>query len=270
MKVKHQGSLPISWTLRPPETPEDEPVDKVELGRRLAATAGLAAISAPFPSSARGLTEQQRQEVMERVEPGDILLTTTAGSLGWELFEKARWGTDWTHAALYVGNGRVVEATTKYGVINRSLEGALKTHELAILRPRYANTQEVTSVVARAGELVGRPFDPLFLQGNQTEMFCSELVLEALSAQRSPQEIPVSRVSGRDMVSPDDFLKSPQVDVVWKTDNTFGKRMANYWPVAACSIAGAAVGGALFGWKGGVVGAAGGVVASSLLAAALK
>ena len=78
-----------------------------------------------------------RAELQKRLEPGDILVTSTAKSKSildraWDMASRSVQG-DKTHASMYVGGGKVVEMIN--GIRHRPLEESLRRIEGVALRP---------------------------------------------------------------------------------------------------------------------------------------
>ena len=90
------------------------------------------------------------------VNPGDIILTRNAGSDEVEN-QSPGW---WNHAAIYVGNGWVIEAQMGQGVIVTSFDEFCKHYPyIMVLRPRGACRHRLAAMINTAKRLVGRPYD---------------------------------------------------------------------------------------------------------------
>jgi hypothetical protein len=92
----------------------------------------------------------------EKLQPGDVVLTCGRGfELGSlpirtaNFFKRGYGDRGWTHAALYIGYGQVVEAFPG-GIVKRSFKEAYLTEKLDLLalRPIKANAQAIAKVVA--------------------------------------------------------------------------------------------------------------------------
>ena len=93
------------------------------------------------------------------LEPGDVILSTTSHPIS-EAIRKVT-GSEVSHSALYVGNGRVIEAIEE-GVIIRSLDTSLADDSLAVAyRHRDMTPVKAQAVIAFAEDHARKktPFD---------------------------------------------------------------------------------------------------------------
>jgi cell wall-associated NlpC family hydrolase len=136
------------------------------------------------PSGGGGLCIGQ-----DTLQPADIIVSTTRAFAS----EAIRFDTHSpvSHAALYAGNGEVVEALTQ-GVVRHTLPVALADDVLAVAYRSPQMTGEIADrIVAYAASQLGRPYNFLgallstrpilcHLSGSQpASFFCSQLVFEA-------------------------------------------------------------------------------------------
>lgn len=97
----------------------------------------------------------------DALQIGDIIVSTTS-KLGSRIIRLGT-GADVSHAILYVGDGRVVEAIED-GVVERSLAEALADASLAVaLRHPRLTAEQALRVRDTAGKAVGLKFDGLGL-----------------------------------------------------------------------------------------------------------
>lgn len=260
----------------PAEAPavQSPPRDQVSLGedriekstRTLTQWALVGALSTPCLTTSSALTDAEKDEIRATVQPGDVLLRNRNGYPLWNLYEHAQFGSsDYNHSALYIGNGRIIEAGPGRGTAEKSLDGFLHCNQAAVLRPRWRSDEQRDAALSYALAKVGTPYDPYFNHANDNELYCSELVYHALRQGAEPIDVPVHHVLGDEKVGPDAFLHSPDIDVVWSKEARFNDHMTSHWMgfglIGSAAAAGCAVGGGL----GAAVGAVGGVVASALL-----
>jgi uncharacterized protein YycO len=101
-----------------------------------------------------------------QLEPGDIVLGGNTGS---------SWG-DWTHAALYLGNGEVMETFLQTGAtpepVSRYNNYYSHAGALRVKLPKAVKEQ----AVAEARRLVGKPFYLLAPRNSTSLFYCSKVV----------------------------------------------------------------------------------------------
>lgn len=91
------------------------------------------------------------------LRPGDIIVSTGRGFTSGTI--RTGTGSDYSHAILYIGDGRVVEAISE-GVVERELSLPLGEATLAVaLRRRFMTDQARQFVVTSAREQRGKPYD---------------------------------------------------------------------------------------------------------------
>jgi len=103
----------------------------------------------------------------EKLQPGDVVLTCGRGfELGSlpirtaNFFKKGYGERGWTHAALYIGNGQVVEAFPG-GIVCRNFKEFYSTDkfDLLALRPKKADAQAIVKVIAFCKAEVSKKYD---------------------------------------------------------------------------------------------------------------
>lgn len=103
------------------------------------------------------------RDALPRLQPGDVCLHRDRGFLS-----NLAIGGAMVHAALYVGDGQVVEAISE-GVVRRHAAHILHSDRAMIVRPRFesaeARDRAVADAIAWAERIVGFPYDPLFRFG---------------------------------------------------------------------------------------------------------
>ena len=137
------------------------------------------------------------------LEPGDIVLTSLSpldvgsrrgAGLGFRAMRSAyrsmspRLQGTFSHSALYVGDGQVVEALG-HGVVTRSLATATRGKAYVALRPDVAESTRMKAV-SFAKKQVGKPYDPAGAVGAGIGLFFPQKVSEGLlrAALRSPED----------------------------------------------------------------------------------
>ncbi len=202
--------------------------------KKAAAIAGAklgAALSAPlqakFPNAikeyqltdaakARDVTTEEVEKFKSKLQPGDILLTMSNDDpmFHW-LISLKKGSSEHTHAALYAGDGQVLEAnseTGKVGYRESDLVFGNKSHLLAI-RPNY-NEGEAEAVVTQAESYVGRPYD-WFASLSEKRLGCVEVPFHALNHAAPEHQVPVTNLLGvKKFIFPSDLTKTSDSEIV--------------------------------------------------------
>lgn len=219
----------------------------------------------PVPTTAPRLTPDQCAQVKQQLQPGDVILQSDDGYPGWQIAERVAVGADFTHVALYAGDGDVIDADSGVGVSRHDVDEILAAHRIAVVRPRYASEVDRSAAVAYAQRMVGRPFDAVFNTADDGAFYCAELVRNALASMPHPIALPVVKALGLDVVTPDAVRHIPEVDLVWTSGGSFPQSMAGHWPVAASGLVGAALLGGVSGPLGAAAGFAVGATTATLV-----
>lgn len=132
-----------------------------------------------FHSSIPTIDPKESREFVEKLKPGDIVLTKNEGSTIFNLLTYLPSGEyDFNHALLYIGDGKAIEATTGKGVHEFELAPELthKHHAIALRVPLEEG--QADKVIESARSLKGRPYDYLF-RATTDSLYCSELISHA-------------------------------------------------------------------------------------------
>lgn len=103
-------------------------------------------------------------DLLLRLQPGDVILTSHLGFSPIKIGNFCKNGYSkrvWTHAALYIGNGEVVEAFPN-GIVRRKLEEAYlaeKKSGLRILRKKHLPPEKAAQIVSFCAQTSGKPYD---------------------------------------------------------------------------------------------------------------
>ncbi|MBI2266298.1 MAG: hypothetical protein HYU64_14225 [Armatimonadetes bacterium] len=219
------------------------------------------------PTTTKEITEEKRQEILRAIQPGDIILETNNAYPNWQRFEMLTMRSNYTHAAMYEGDGRFIEATTGdpsgAGVVRSDLAEYLHGPILVeVIRPPYKTPKDRESAVQYLRSQLGKPYDSGFNLKDDSAIYCAELVQRALQAVPKRIETPLIRTLGRTAVAPDSFQEIEGAKVVYSDGSNFWKNMASHWPVALGAAATAAAGGVVAGVSGGIGGFLGGLLLS--------
>jgi uncharacterized protein YycO len=222
-----------------------------------------------IPTVTKEFSEADRNKVMDLIRPGDIILETNDAYPGWQFLEKLVFGSSFTHAAIYEGDGQFIEATTGdpsgKGVVRNDLKEYLHGRiSLEVIRPDYKTPDDVKSALDHARSQLGKPYDSKFVMENKEEIYCAELVKDCLEAMPNPIKAPEVNFFGKKAVGPNAFQKLPNAQVVFSTGSGFFKSRLAHYPFYAGGIAGAIAGGAALGPLGAIGGFVAGALATTL------
>ncbi len=132
---------------------------------------------------------------------GDILFQHLNSAFGGGVQDAT--GSHWSHV------GIVKEEATGFFVLEAIFSGVRKTQlshflrgckfKFAALRPKNWSHEEISKFIQRASSHLGKPYDRAFELGDRDEIYCSELIYDALQA-----------TEGKDKIkpSPMDFSKA--------------------------------------------------------------
>ena len=224
------------------------------------------------PTVSKGMSPETRQEILDNLQPGDVILETNNAYPNWQRLERLAFRSSFTHAAIFEGwqDGKpmLLEATTGdpsgAGVVRTNLEEYLHGPvQVGVVRPDYKTPEDREAALQFARAQLGRPYDSGFNYKDDSTFFCSELVDKALRSCPNPVEAETSRALGfgRVTIAPDAFLRLPNAKQFGDKPN-FYANMVSHWPVALSAAGGATAGAVLGGLGGGAVGLAVGLLGS--------
>ena len=221
---------------------------------RVAADGILAFMSRRVPTTVPEVTPEQANHLNQLLQPGDVILTCDCAYPGWARMEFWTVRSNYTHAAIYAGDGKIYEAVgggVKESPLDGYFEGRLK---VAVVRPPYQSPQDVKAATDWCRAQLGKPYDSVFNTGDDQEFYCSELVYKALQHMPNPIQAPDRKLLGRSAVAPDAFLYIQGADRVHDDRSNYWKNKLGHWPLAAAAVSGAVAGGMLGGAGGAGVG----------------
>ena len=159
------------------------------------------------------LDDQARRRLSEGLEPGDVILRRTDGTTSnWVI--PGYWG----HAALYAGDGRIVDATT-HDVREVDLAEFCSEGDAAIVvRPKGLAPEQVAEAIEYARSQIGKPYDFDLDFEDESRFTCTELVEKSLQ-KATGQGWAEGNIMG---ISPKDFLND-RFEFVWSSLGTMIK-----------------------------------------------
>ncbi|MGC4122715.1 MAG: YiiX/YebB-like N1pC/P60 family cysteine hydrolase [Myxococcales bacterium] len=139
------------------------------------------------------------QKLGQVLQPGDVILRRTDGTTS-NWFIPGYWG----HAALYAGNGTIVDATT-HDVRRIGLEDFCKEGDAVIVvRPKGAQPEQIAKAIDYAQEQVGKPYDFDLDFEDEGRFTCTELVETALKSATGrgwAEKNPLGSISPKDFLN---------------------------------------------------------------------
>lgn len=163
-------------------------------------------IDLPKIWASRTLGSTVPEGLKAELKPGDVLLRRTEGTSGNYFIPS--W---WKHAAVYVGNGKVVEATFS-GVKTTSLKEFFEHGDhAAVVRAKDLTDRERKAMVKFAKRQEGKPYDFDVDFNDASRLTCTELAYQALKAVKGKE---VAQQNWFGAVVGDSFL-TDKFDVVF-------------------------------------------------------
>lgn len=212
------------------------------------------------PTTTPVMSVERRQKILSVIQPGDIMLETDNAYPGWQNLEFTALRSSHTHAAVFEGDGKFLEATTPDGVQRTDLASYLQGNlMITIVRPQYQSPADLNAALDYYRAQLGKPYANDFNLDDPKAEYCAGYVYKGLQAMPNKMDVPVAHVLGHRAVGPDAFLKLAGAQVVYDDGANFWANQASHWPVALGGVAVAALGAAAAGAFGTVASVAGGV-----------
>ncbi len=222
-----------------------------------------------LPSLAPPMKIEDAAEIDRLAEPGDIILSTEKSVPFYSALAKAALDSDFGHASLYVGHGRVIEAGPS-GVKERKLFS--NGSHFTLLKPHYKNETDRWKAVDYAYKSVGKPYDWLS-ENNGEALTCTDLIMNAMAQGDTEVRVEEKQFMGHRLVTPNAFYTSPDIDVAVEVKSPWYKNVAGALPAIGITAAGGVAGHMIGGWPGAVIGTVagyvGGTVALSIIDGAI-
>ncbi len=156
------------------------------------------------------LDAQSADKLRSALKPGDVLLRRTDGTTS-NWFIPGYWG----HAALYAGDGKIVDAVT-HDVRETDLnQFCAEGDAVIVVRPKGLGSEQVQAAVEHARAQLGKPYDFDLDFEDRSRFSCTELVADSLATATGRKL--VEGTLGK--VSPKDFLND-NFEFVWSSLGT--------------------------------------------------
>lgn len=198
----------------------------------------------PIPATAM-LSREQKAEIANILKPGDLLLETNSCYPGWQLAARFAMASIWMHAAIYVGEGLIIDAGTEPTVSIVPLDQFLKTTDIAIYRPKYTCPADADAVLQFARQNLGKRFNITFDPHGENSFYCTQLISSALHDMPNPIFLRWSRMlcmPWKRVISPSAIANNPDIQCLWTSQPSLAKDLRVQWPVLVGAIAGALFG----------------------------
>ncbi len=156
-------------------------------------------------------------EALKNAQPGDILMVQDenlfAGATTYQRLGGA--SGDYTHLGVVSDTGTLIDVMQNDWK-EKPLDFWLHCTNMAIIRPRYENTASAWRVVdgLREDRKTVR-FDPGFDLKTDDLQYCGEFALKGLRKYAPEIKVETSSRLGYEFVTADNFLASPDVDVIY-------------------------------------------------------
>ena len=185
----------------------------------------------PFFYLGKKLSAIEIQTITKKLLPGDIILYADRNFPIWQLIVKASGNSNYGHTGIFEGNGSVIEATTVYphgsSVMRTNIGAFLSGYKsISIVRPSYKSEQCRQQSLDYAVSQLGKPYDYKLNLNDNSNVYCTELV--AKSMQASGINVPISSFCGRKFYMPDNFMKTNEINVVYKTNKAGNNKASSF------------------------------------------
>lgn len=206
------------------------------------------------PTTQKPMSEEEKQTILEKIQPGDVVLTYHSHRPNLGHIEYLGAGANYTHCALYEGYGRMIE-TLGNEVLRSSLVDRLDgTIKVAVVRPKYKSFKHRHQIIKAARNMEGTPYDARVDNKDSSEVYCSELIEVAMKKVDPDMEVPDRSFFGREVTAPDGFLEMEGAELIHDGKSEYWRNQLHQWPLHLGAAVGAGVGCLVGGPLGAVIG----------------
>ena len=178
----------------------------------------------PTHTSHKTISTQEARNIMEKAEPGDLIVTNHDGDFRFELVQKVLGQSgDWTHIGLVSKDKSMLEVliSTDGGTETDATKAITKNHHIMLLRPNHKDRNAINDTEKAARDYMGVKYDHKFSLKSDDKHYCQEFVYKALKKGDPNIKIEPSKLFGFQYVVADDFINSPDTKVVHTTGSNF-------------------------------------------------
>lgn len=147
-------------------------------------------------------TSSDYDELMQLLEPGDILVTRTAHSITNFLIPG-----HYKHSIMYIKEGICAEATPPDVHETPLLDILLRVSEVVVLRPNFATVEQRVAATGVMLSLIGDAYDYKFNPDNKG-FYCSEAIWHSYKEAVPTWDFVARERVGVQTVTPEDFFKA--------------------------------------------------------------
>jgi hypothetical protein len=174
-----------------------------------------------LPFTHKQVTGHHYFDAQQVVQPGDVLLSHAHGE-----FTNLLIPGFWKHAAIYCGQGEVIEAVAEGVIKTHLVQFMLSKDFVTILRPAFLTPiqNEIAAIAARGQ--VGKPYDYELRSGIEA-FYCAELPWFSIMTACLPEKCPFEMrlMFGEFTVAPQDYAEATdKFSCVWSSRNLVTRR----------------------------------------------
>ncbi|MCE1248183.1 MAG: hypothetical protein LWY06_16200 [Firmicutes bacterium] len=184
----------------------------------------------PFPTTIEPFSEEERNKALSVLKPGDIILQKDERSIIMQTLSKVSTGSDYVHAAIYKGDGKILESVAQ-GVREADADIYLKGQSsVEIIRPPYKTPEDAQAAISFAQDMVGKPYNIFFKTGDEKSFYCTDLVRQALF--NMPNPIIPATVDGKQpkIIGADYFRHIEGSEVVYSKGGSYDSSIKAFLP----------------------------------------
>jgi len=173
----------------------------------VSAVCNIFSASSAGTETQKGLSPAQIENIRKDLQPGDIMLSRTPTNEFYYALQKSAFGSEYSHASVYTGNNRVIDAYEK--VNEHTVQDFCASQgAVLILRPRYPSEESRRQALDYLETQLGKPYDWKFNLADESAHYCTEIVVRALEKSSPALELKGKWFMGKPVVVPDDFLNT--------------------------------------------------------------